>query len=67
MKNELEGQMNHVTLSMGESFPGEVTRERASELGIAEWRLSEKTISRIESIESNIRLAESQSGLILVS
>lgn len=59
--------MKQYTMSMGDSFPGGITKERAQELGISEWRPSDATVKRIEAIESNIRLSESLNGNILVS
>jgi hypothetical protein len=59
--------MKHISAAIGETFPGEITTEKAKELGISGWRLSDAAIAKIQDIESNIRLAESQSGMILVS
>ncbi|MGA9795498.1 MAG: hypothetical protein WBQ17_08170 [Rhizomicrobium sp.] len=65
-KKKAEGNMsNQVSVSIGANFPGEVTEQQARDLGLGEWHLSETTIEEIKVIESNIRLAELQSGHIL--
>ena len=56
---------NQVNVSIGANFPGEITEQRAKELGLGEWQLSDTAIEEIKVIESNIRLAELQSGHIL--
>ena len=51
--------------SLLNEFPGEVGAEAARKTGVS-WRLDEETIKKIEAIESNIRAAEQQSGMILL-
>jgi hypothetical protein len=58
--------IKQMKMSVGDHFPDEISSEQAHALGIVEWRLSDTAIKEIEAIESNIRLAESQSGKILV-
>lgn len=65
-QKKTEGNMsNQITVSIGATFPGEVTPEHATTLGLVEWQLSDSAIEKIQEIESNIRLAELQSGHIL--
>jgi hypothetical protein len=51
---------------IGTKFAGEISNERAHELGIAHWQLSREATQRIESLESNMRLASMQTGRILL-
>jgi len=53
-------------VSIGSSIPGEISSEHASYEDFSSWRLSDNAIAEIEKLESNIRIAELQSGRIIV-
>jgi hypothetical protein len=57
---------NLVNVSIGEALPGEITPDKAKAMGISEWRLSDVAVQEIQSIESNIRAAEHESGNLLL-
>jgi len=58
--------LKKTAVSIGSTFPGEVSRQHAESVGLGEWQISDSTIAEIERIESSIRIAEMQSGRILV-
>jgi hypothetical protein len=60
-------KMKQTGVSAGSSFAGEITQEKAKELGIGEWRLSAAASSEIEKIETSIRISELHSGWLLLS
>jgi len=54
-----------VSLKIGTSLPGDVSKDKAASLGIGEWQLSPDAVERIENFETNRRAAQLQSGHLL--